>query len=174
MRCNGNTIWGIYKESVMRSKVQKSPDVWELLVSIAPLLVLVMFTPIGVDCGIGLGYERWFCLRMVLISYSSHQDIGDWAPWCLGFVWWWPNLIFDILSRGDVYVWWGLNSIRELSVVTIGVRALKQGFERCGNRTISRSLTGLWRFNYFPFTMACISCRETIWRLNPWNEAKLN
>lgn len=36
MRCNGGTVWTIYKESVMRSKVQKSPHLWVLPVGIAP------------------------------------------------------------------------------------------------------------------------------------------
>ena len=35
MRCNGGTVWSIYKESVMCRKVQKSPDMRVLPVGIA-------------------------------------------------------------------------------------------------------------------------------------------
>ena len=146
MRCNGGTIWTIYKESVMRRKVQKSPDPWVVLPEWAlHLSVLEMTTPIGVDAGLVSAMNVVSVSEWLLLPIPLTQDIGDWAPWCLGFAWW-------------LHLSW----LRELGVVTIG----GEGFEtRVWKMWESHdAFLFAWIGGLTPtFGRTRTSCRETIW-----------
>lgn len=156
MRCNGGTVWTIYKESVMRSKVQKSPHLWVLLVGIAPRCRRwPRQLELTLDWAYSLGPGRLFLSPNGFSNYLFlSRGLGDWAPWCLGFAWW--------LSL----VW-----LRELGVVTIG----GEGFE-----------TGIWKMwdarddflvgsdGFKPIWEDSSNVSRNHMASYPWNEAKLN